>query len=117
MLAPLFGRQAALNTYYPKLVLEYLRNVPPGESAVNGSRLDQLMAEWIRVGRLGPAGSPRTEKQIARLSSSLDDKTKLSIQDISDRMAMLGDVTGRVGLIKRDLANLILSVRGDCANR
>jgi hypothetical protein len=77
------------------------------------------MAEWIRVGRLGPAGSPKTEKQIARLTSSLDDKTKLSIQDISDRIAMLGDVTGRVGLIKRDLAALMLSVRSEnaCATR
>jgi hypothetical protein len=111
MLAPLFGKPGELNSYYPAEVMEYLRSVPPDESAAAGSRLDQLVTEWRQDGRLGPAGSPKTDEQIARLTSSLDDKTKLSIDDMSDRMAMLADVTGRVGLMKRDLADLMLSVR------
>lgn len=109
MLAPLFGRQAALNSYYPQAVLDYLRSAPIGESPAKGSRLDQLMAEWRQAGRLGPPGSA-TDQQITRLTSSLEQKTKLSIDDLSDRMAMLGDVTGRVALMKRDLADLMLSV-------
>lgn len=111
MLAPLFARQPVLNSYYPQPVLEYLRSTPPGEGAESGSRLDQLMVEWRQVGRLGPPGSAQTEQKITRLTSSLDDKTKLSIDDLSDRIAMLGDVTGRVALMKRDLAELMLSVR------
>ena len=111
MLAPLFGRPAALHSYYPQEVLEYLRSVPPSESPGRGSRLDQLMAEWRQAGRVGPSGSAKTDQQITRLTSSLDEKTKLSIDDISDRIAMLGDVTGRVALMKRDLADLMLSVR------
>jgi len=113
MLAPLFARQPALNSYYPQEVLEYLRSVPPGEGIDSGSRLDQLMAEWRQVGRLGPPGSAETDQKITRLTSSLDDKTKLSIDDLSDRMAMLADVSGRVALIKRDLAVLMLSVRAE----
>src|SRR5215469_16711592 len=112
MLAPLFGRPGELNSYYPAEVMEYLHGVPPDESAGAGSRLDQLMADWRQDGRLGPVGSPKTDQQIARLTSGLDDKTKLSIDDMADRMAMLADVTGRVGLMKRDLADLMLSVRG-----
>jgi hypothetical protein len=112
MLAPLFGRPGELNSYYPAEVMEYLHGVPPDESAAAGSRLDQLMADWRQDGRLGPAGSPKTDEQIARLTSSLDDKTRLSIDDMGDRMAMLADVTGRVGLMKRDLADLMLLVRG-----
>src|SRR5262249_30626215 len=112
MLAPLFGRQPALNSYYPPAVLEYLGSVPPGQAPDSGSRLDQLMAEWKRVGRLGPTQSPKSDQKIVRLTSSLDTKTKLSIDDLSDRVAMLGDVTGRVGLMKRDLAELMLSIRG-----
>lgn len=111
MLAPLFARQPVLNSYYPQPVLEYLRSTPPGEGAESGSRLGQLMAEWRQVGRLGPPGSAQTEQKITQLTSSLDDKTKLSIDDLSDRIAMLGDVTGRVALMKRDLAELMLSVR------
>ncbi len=115
MLAPLFARQPALNSYYPQEILEYLRSVPPGEGIDSGSRLDQLMAEWRQVGRLGPGppGSAETDQKITRLTSSLDDKTKLSIDDLSDRMAMLADVSGRVALMKRDLAVLMLSVRAE----
>ena len=112
MLAPLFGRPAALHSYYPQHVLEYLRSVPPGPNPGNGSRLDQLMSEWRQAGRVGPVGSAKTDQQITRLTSSLDTKTKLSIDDISDRIAMLGDLTGRVALMKRDMADLMLSVRG-----
>ena len=113
MLAPLFARQPALNSYYPQEVLEYLRSGPPGKGIDSGSRLDQLMAEWRQVGRLGPPGFAETDQKITRLTSSLDDKTKLSIDDLSDRMAMLADVNGRVALIKRDLAVLMLSVRAE----
>lgn len=111
MLAPLFARPAELHSNYPQDVLEYLRNVPPGENPASKSRLDQLMAEWRQAGRVGPVSSAKTDQQITRLTSSLDEKTKLSIDDISDRIAMLGDVTGRVALMKRDLAELMLSVR------
>jgi hypothetical protein len=111
MLAPLFARQAALNSYYPQEVLDYLRSVAPGQGPDGGSRLDQLMAEWRTAGRLGPPGAAKTDQQITRLTSSLDNKTKLSIDDLSDRMAMLGDVTGRVALMKRDLSDLMRSLR------
>jgi hypothetical protein len=118
MLAPLLGRQSALSSYYPQPVLEYLGNVPAGEGAEKGSRLQQLMADWQKFGRTGPAGSPKSEQKITRLTSSLDDKTKLSIDDLSDRFAMLTDVAGRVALMKRDLAELMLSVRraGRCGS-
>jgi hypothetical protein len=74
MLAPLFGRQAALNSFYPQAVMEYLRSVPPGEAANAGSRLEQLMIEWKQAGRLGPVGSAQNDQKITRLTSSLDDK-------------------------------------------
>jgi hypothetical protein len=111
MLAPLFGRQAELNSYYPPAVLAYLNSTPAGERAENGTRLDQLRTEWGQGGRIGPTGSPKTDQHIARLTSSLGTKTKLSIDDISDRIAMLADVTGRVGLMKRDVAELMRSIQ------
>jgi hypothetical protein len=111
MLAPLFRRPAALNAYYPPEIMDYLKSVPPGQSESSGTRLDQLMSEWRQAGRIGNQGQPKTEKKIAMLTSSLDKKTKLSIDDINDRIAMLADVTGRVGLMKRDLAELMLSLR------
>lgn len=111
MLAPLFQRPATLNAYYPPEIIEYLKSVPPDQSDSSATRLDQLMSEWRKAGRIGDQGQPKTEKKIAMLTSSLDKKTKLSIDDINDRIAMLADVTGRVGLMKRDLAVLMLSLR------
>ena len=101
-----------MNSDYPEAVLAYLRSVPPGEPADAGSRLDQLMAEWRDAGRVGQSGNAKNDQKITRLTSGLHEKTKLSIDDLSDRMAMLGDVTGRVGLMKRDLGELMRSVRG-----
>jgi hypothetical protein len=119
MLAPLFQKQAALNAYYPPEVMEYLKSVPPGESEQSGSRIEQLMGEWQKAGRIGSPSDKKAEKKIELLTSSLDEKTKLSIDDISDRVAMLGDVTGRVALMKRDLAELMQSMRSkkDCAGK
>ena len=113
MLAPLFGREAELNSYFPPAVLEYLHSVPASEGVESGSRLDQLIAEWRQAERIGPAGSSKTDQQITRLTSSLETKTMLSIDDISDRIAMLSDVTGRVGLMKRDLAEFMRSIQGE----
>jgi hypothetical protein len=109
MLAPLFDAQPALNTYYPPAVLAYLQSVPSGESAAQGTRLDQLMAEWIRDGRLTPPGSPTRDQKIATLTSSSSKTVKVSISDLVDRSAMLGDVGGRVALMKRDMASLMHS--------
>jgi hypothetical protein len=117
MLAPLFGREAKLNSYYPQEVLEYLHSQPPG--ADTGSRLEDLMAEWRQAGRMGQAGSATAEMKITLLTSSSDNKVKLSIDDLSDRTAMLSDVAGRVALMKRDLAELVQSIHPakSCANR
>lgn len=113
MLAPLFGGHAVLGTYYPIFVLEYLQSVPPGEDPRRGTRLEQLMKDWDSTGRLTLSDSAqRTSKIEALVSSGGDPSVKVSIGDLTDRLAMLGDVRSRVSLIKRDLANLVLFVHG-----
>ncbi len=107
MLAPLFGTPPKLNAYYPATVLAYLRAAPTGNGT---SRFDQLMSEWQQSGRIAPANSPQGQSKITLLTASSEDKAKLSIDDLSDRIAMLGDVTGRVALMKRDLAALMVSI-------
>jgi hypothetical protein len=65
------------------------------------------LAKLIRrdAGRVGQSGNAKNDQKNARLTSSLHEKTRLSIDDLSDRVAMLGDVTGRVGLMKRDFGD------------
>ena len=111
MLAPLFDQKAALNTYYPPEVLRYLNSVPFAEETARGTRLDQLMTEWAHDGRLDATGSPKRAQKIQTLTSSMSKTVKLSISDLMDRSAMLGDVSGRVALLKRDMATMMRSYR------
>lgn len=110
MLAPLFGGHAVLRTYYPPFVLEYLQSVPPGEDPGRGTRLEQLMKDWSDTGRLTLSDSAQRRSKVEALISSGDPNVRVSIGDLTDRLAMLGDVRSRVSLIKRDLASLVLYV-------
>jgi hypothetical protein len=107
MLAPIFNRRPALNTYYSPAVLEYLRSTPPTEAAQPSTRLELLQQEWRGAGRLAAPGTPADDQKIARLAAAQGDKVRLTSDDLSDRIAMLTDVEGRVGLMKRDLAALM----------
>ncbi len=109
MLAPLLGGTPVLNTYYPPAILQYLQSVPVGQDPGQGTRLQQLMAGWDKAGRLSAADSEKRRQKVAVLTSSGNSNVKVSIDDLTDRMAMLGDLRGRVSLMKRDLAVLMRS--------
>jgi hypothetical protein len=108
MLAPLFDGSPVLNTFYPPAILDYLRAVPAGQDEARGTRLEQLKAQWVAAGRLDPSGSKR-QQEIAAVTSSATPTVKVSIQDLTTRIAMLVDVAGRVSLLKRDLSTLMFS--------
>jgi hypothetical protein len=109
MLAPLLGGAPAENAYYPPAVLQYLQSSPRGEDRSRGTHLEQLMAEWDKAGRLSATDPAMRKQQIAALTASGDPTAKLTIDQLSDRIAMLGDVRGRVSLMKRDLATIMRS--------
>ena len=105
MLAPLFDRPPALDTFYPPVVLQYLQLVPPGPTASRGSRLEQLKAEWIESGRLNSSDDTKDQTKILALTAGRGESgVRVSIDDLTDRIAMLGDVSGRIALMKRDLS-------------
>ena len=108
MLAPLLGGKAALNTNYPSPVLTYLESVPAGEDPQRGTRLDQMKQRWIVASRLSAGTDDATaRRKLTAATVSEDPAEKLSIEDLTNRIAMLGDVQGRVSLIKRDLSTLM----------
>jgi hypothetical protein len=115
MLAVPFGRKPVLSSDYPDDVLAYLNSVPPGETPERGSRLEQLKREWIAFGRLDPLDTPKGQKEVDLMTSSLDPKQKLKIDDLTNRVTMLTDVAGRASLMKRDLGELMRALR--CANQ
>ncbi len=111
MLAPLLGGKAVLNTSYAPEVLTYLQTTPSGEDPGRGTRLDQLKQRWVATGRLqGGTADAKAKQKLDAATVSEDPSVKLSIEDLTNRIAMLGDVQGRVSLIKRDLATLMVEV-------
>jgi hypothetical protein len=112
MLAPLLGGTSVLHTSYPPVVLEYLQSVPAGEDPSRGTRLQQLMKQWNDTGRLNLGNKVDRDQKIRVLTTSSNPAVRVSIADVTDRVAMLGDVRGRVSLIKRDLAQLMLFAQG-----
>ena len=112
MLAPLFEGSPNLHTYYPPAVLEYLKTVPGDEDHSRGTRLEQLRAQWAESGRLEGKDTLMRRNQVLALTSSSKPGVKVSISDVSNRIAMLVDVSGRVSLMKRDLAVIMRSSKG-----
>lgn len=111
MLAIPFARKPVLYSDYPEDVLAYLNSIPPGETKDKGTRLQQLMKEWAARGRIDAPDSPKRGKEVDLMTSSLDPKQKLRIDDLTNRIIMLGDVGGIVELMKRDLAELMRTLR------
>lgn len=107
MLAPLLGGTPALNTDYPPAVMRYLNTIPLDSAPAQGTRLEQLKQVWVATGRLNPSANKDEGKQLRALTASGNSNTKVTINEIRDRIAMLGDVMGRVSLMKRDLGFLI----------
>lgn len=104
MLAPLLGGSPVLDTDYAPSVLQYLHTAPAGEDPALGTRLQQLKSAWQSAGRLGSGTAESHQAKLKVLTTSNDPDVKISINDLADRIAMLGDVRGRISLMKRDLA-------------
>jgi hypothetical protein len=112
MLAPLLGgNPPGTDTHHPPAVLQYLKTVPAGDHDQSGTRLDQMKDEWVKADRLIKADTPKQKKKeeakIAALTVSKDPQIKVSIGDLTDRIAMLRDVSGNVALMKRDFDDLM----------
>lgn len=113
MLAPLFETSTPqLGTYYPQSVLQFLQSIPASQDANRGTRLGQLKALWVKEGRIDESGSSKARRKLAALTTSMNPQITVSIHDLSDRIAMLTDLSGRVSLMRRDLAVLMRTYRG-----
>lgn len=59
----------------------------------------------------GISGSEKGELKIESLSGNLFQTRRLSIDELSDRVAMLLDVRARVSLMKRELSEILRAQR------
>jgi hypothetical protein len=110
MLGPLFDREPFLHTYYPPEVMSYLQSSARADLPAADSRLAQLKASWIDAGEISSAGDPKSLHKLDKMATSGHQDIKLTISDLTDRIGMLGDVAGRISLMKRDMAALMRAI-------
>jgi hypothetical protein len=110
MLAQILDRKPEFHSDYPEDVWTYVNHVKPVEPG-SGPRKTQLIEEWKQEGRLEKTDSVKAQAKIAVMTSSITQQRALSIDQISDRQAMLADVRAQVSLMKRDLSQLMLVIR------
>jgi hypothetical protein len=110
MLAPFFIESEGTHSDYPDDIWTYLNSVPPG-GTLEGSRKEQLLAEWLSAGRISLANTPKSKQKIALLTSTNAADKKLHLDSLGERGAMLADVRNRVSLMNRDLRELMQGLR------
>lgn len=110
MLGPLSDRELLLHTYYPPEVISYLKSSAKADLPVTDNRLAQLKASWIDAREISGSGDPKSLHRFDKMATSGHQDVKLTISDLTDRIGMLGDVAGRISLLKRDMAALMRAI-------
>ena len=110
LLARLFDKKPEFHSDYPEGVWTYLNAVPPAEPGTE-TRRALLIKRWTELGRIDPIETPKGQRKIELLTSSISQQRSLTIDLLNDRGAMLEDVRAQVSLIKRDLSKLMLALR------
>ena len=110
MLAMPLGKEPGFHSTYPNEIWTYLNDVPPG-STDKKTRIELSVARWKDRGHLEAKDSPKADKKIVLMTTGSSSKQKLSLDDLSDRAAMLSDLRVWILIMKRDMSKLMLSMR------
>lgn len=110
MLAKIFGRTPEFHSEYPQNVWLYLNNAPPTMTGPE-TRRQHLIKHWTELRRIDATDTEKGRRKVELLTSSISTQRALTIDQLSDRTAMLGDVRAQVALMKRDLSKLMLLLR------
>jgi len=110
LLAKLFDKKPEFHSDYPPEVWTYLNAVPPSDTR-NETRRALLIKRWTDLNHIDTAATPKAQRKIDLLTSSISQQNQLTIDLLNDRAAMLADVRAVVSLMKRDLSKLVLALR------
>ena len=110
LLAKLFDKKPEFHSDYPTEVWTYLNAVAPTDTRKE-TRRALLIKRWTDLGHIDSSGTPKAQRKIELLTSSISQQNQLTIDLLNDRAAMLNDVRAVVSLMKRDLSKLVLALR------
>lgn len=110
MLAALFDQESEKHSVYPADVWAYLNARPVAYPKITRTWREELIHEWVQEKRIGAPEAPQSRKKIQLLTSSIAEHTRLSLDVLADRSAMLMDVRARLSLMKGALRDLLFSI-------
>lgn len=109
LLAELFGRPVDARSTYPESVWRYVHGKSP--DFPDKTRAQMLEARWIQRRHLEPHGSRREAAKLDAVSG-MHNKL-LSIDDLTDQIAMLSDIANMAALMSHQLRDLLLLIDSD----
>jgi hypothetical protein len=110
MLAVFLSQPEERHSHYPEDILAYLNSVPPGKG-LPVSRKEQVLAEWIAAGRMGPVDLPQSKQRVALLTGTNAADKRLDMKLLNERGAMLADARDEVAQMKHALADILRGLR------
>lgn len=111
MLAELFGRPIDAQTTYPETVWRFFHGSVPETPSLN--RAQFLEKLWIERSHLEPHGSRRESLKIDLVCGLMKPGTVLTIDDVSDQIAMINDVSTYTELMTHHLRDLLRLIDSD----
>ncbi len=111
MLAELFGRPIDESTTYPESVWRFFHGNSPDAPGL--TRAQFLEKEWIERGHLDPPGSKRAAVKLDLVCGVITKGAAMTIDDLSDEITMLEDVSTIAELMGHHLRDLLRMVDSD----
>jgi len=111
VLAELFGRPTDEATVYPESVWRFFHGQAPQDPTK--SRIAHLEEQWIKRNELEPHGSAREKLKLDLVCGIKDLKKSMSIDDLSDEINMLSDVSALSLLMSHHLRDLLRTIDSD----
>jgi hypothetical protein len=111
VLAELFGRPTSEQTTYPESVWRFFHGKSP--ETPGRTRVEVLEKAWIERSELEPHGSKREDLKLDLVCGMGEQKRVMSIDDLSDQINMISDVSAMASLMTHHLRDLLRMIDSD----
>jgi hypothetical protein len=111
VLAELFGRPTNEQTTYPESVWRFFHGKSPEVPGRN--RAEVLETSWIERSELEPHGSKRESLKLDLVCGVGEQKKVMTIDDLSDQINMISDVSALASLMTHHLRDLLRMIDSD----
>jgi hypothetical protein len=111
VLAELFGRPTNDQTIYPESVWRFFHGKSP--EVPEKTRAEVLEKAWIERAELEPHGSKRESLKLDLVCGVGEQKRVMTIDDLSDQINMISDVSAMASLMTHHLRDLLRMIDSD----